>query len=58
MTPCVCGHPAFEHHAWTGHCYGTCGCSYVLLDNGVEPFHPTPETEPYRGKYANRKWAV
>ena len=58
VTPCVCGHHPERHHAGTGACDGGCGCSYWLEDCGIEPFAPTPGTEPYRGIYANRKWSA
>lgn len=54
---CVCGHDAAEHHAWTGHCHGTCGCSYYLELDGIEPPPAKIEPEPYTGIY-NQKYSA
>ena len=51
MTRCVCSHDSLDHHAWTGACYGDCGCSY--FDDGTEkpPTPPRAPYTPYKGAY-------
>lgn len=51
MTTCVCSHDSLDHHAWTGACYGGCGCSY--FDDG-ETTPGTPCKDNYEGIYARK----
>lgn len=56
MTPCVCGCPPENHHAYTGRCHGLCGCgSYEpdtderIPDSVVSSGRPS---FPYDGTYS------